>query len=126
MRAMYLNHSVICIIALGGIGLAGAAEAQFAGNAPITVATNQSVAGAAVGNGVTQGKPVAVVTSNGRPAVGVGALSAQSDHYGSAASVSVANNERLVGVDGPGGYRAPINVSVDNPRKAPVLSGPHR
>lgn len=126
MNISSLRRTIVSIAICGGIGITGAAEAQFAGNAPITVATNQSLAGVAVGNGVSQDKRVAVVTSKGRPAVGVGALSGQSDHYGSAGSVSVLNTERLAGVDGPGGYRAPTNVSVDNPSKAPVLSGPRR
>lgn len=98
------------------------ALAQGQPAAPVTVRTNQSLVGATVGNGRVQGQPVVDVQSGGRPAVGVGALSGRVDHFGSAGSVSIANNARLIGVDGAGGVRSPTSVSVANPKQAPIFS----
>ena len=91
--------------------------------APVTVRTNQSLVGATIGNGRVQGQSAVDVQSSGRPAVGVGALSGKVDHFGSAGTVSVANNARLVGVDGAGGVHSPNSISIANPRQAPILSG---
>ena len=92
--------------------------------APVTVRTNQSLVGATVGNGRVQGQPAVDIQSSGRPAVGVGALSGKVDHFGSAGTVSLANNARLVGVDGNGGMQSANSISIANPRQAPVLSRP--
>jgi hypothetical protein len=89
--------------------------------APVQVNTGQSLVGAAIGNGVTQGARVVEVNSRSQPAVGVGALSPE-NHFGSAASVSALNSSRLLGVDGPGGKNATTSISVRNPKQAPVLS----
>jgi len=109
-------------VVAGGVMLPAGAQAQAITNAPIAAGLNQSVVGAAVGNGVTQGKTVANVGGGDRPLVGVGALSAKSDHYGSAASVSVLNSERLLAVDGPGGPSSTTSVSVPNSTRQPVLA----
>ncbi len=116
------------LIALGCLtcsGFAGAANAQVAAaNNLVTARTSQSLVGASVGTGTTQGQSVADVSpANGRPKIGVGVGSGKVDHFGSKGSVSVANNARLVGVDGPGGVNSPNSVSVRNPSQAPVLSG---
>ena len=130
MTAMFhqrlISRTVGILLASGVIG-AGAAPAQLAAaNNLATVRTNQSLVGATVGNGKVQGQPVVDVQSKGRPAVGVGALSGKVDHFGSAGTVSVANNARLLGVDGAGGVNSPNSVSIRNPKQAPILSSPGR
>ena len=107
------------------LGMAGSTHAQLtsATNNAVTVRSNQSLVGAAVGTGTQQGASVVDVQSKGRPAVGVGVGSGKVDHFGSKASVSVANNARVVGVDGAGGANSPNSVSVANPARQPVLSG---
>lgn len=118
-------------LALGGLicsGFAGAAKAQLpnaanATNNAVTVRTNQSLVGAAVGTGTTQGQSVATVSGKGQPKIGVGVGSGKVDHFGSKGSVSIANNARLVGVDGAGGPNSANSVSVRNPTQRPVLSG---
>lgn len=119
-----LSVRFIKIAGFSMLVLPAAVYAHTSSSPSIVVRTNQSLASAAVGNGQQQGHAVAAVQSKGQPAVGVGALSGQVNHFGSAGSVSVANNARLLGVDGPGGYGSPTSVSVSNPRQAPVLSKP--
>jgi hypothetical protein len=124
MNKTYWNRALI--------GVAGAfvtvtmmpasAQAQSASGAPVTVGASQSLLGATGGNGISQSKPVASVDGGGRPLIGVGALSGKQDHYGSAASVSVLNSARLVGVDGPGGAGSSTSISVQNPTSKPVLA----
>ena len=105
--------------------LPAAAQAQSGAlNNLATVRTNQNLVGVAVGNGTTQGQPIVdAQPANGRPAVGVGALSGRVDHFGSTGSVSVANNARILGVDGAGGPGSANSVSVRNPGQSPALSG---
>jgi hypothetical protein len=115
------------LLALGclvGAGITGAAQAQLAAtNNAVTVRSNQNLVGAAAGTGTQQGASVVdVQPANGRPAVGVGVGSGKVDHFGSKASVSVANNARILGVDGAGGTRSPNSVSVRNPTQQPVLN----
>jgi hypothetical protein len=114
---------------LGGIVLSAAfatstmAQAQtgLLDNA-VNVRANQQLIGVGVGTGTNQGSSVATVApSQGRPAIGVGVGSGQVDHFGSRASISVANNARLLGVDGPGGVNSPTSVSIRNPSQRPVL-----
>jgi hypothetical protein len=116
------------LLALGGLictGMAGAARAQVAAtNNLVTARTNQSLVGASVGTGTKQGQSVADVSpSSGRPKIGVGVGSGKVDHFGSKGSVSVANNARILGVDGKGGANSPNSVSVRNPSQKPVLNG---
>lgn len=99
-----------------------AVDAQSASNSGLTVDTNQSLVGAEIGDGIRPDTSIVTVTSNGTPAVGVGALSGDPRHYGSALSLSALNSARLLGVDtaaGPGGANS---VSLKNPKGAPVLS----
>ena len=119
------SYKMLAIGCLIGAGLAGSTQAQLASatNNLVTARTTQSLAGVAVGTGTQQGASVVDVQSKGRPAVGVGVGSGKVDHFGSKASVSVANNARLVGVDGPGGVNSPNSISVRNPTQRPILSG---
>jgi hypothetical protein len=88
----------------------------------VNIRSNQNLIGVGVGTGTKQGSAVATIApSQGRPAIGVGAGSGQIDHFGSKGSVSVANNARLLGVDGAGGYNSPNSVSIRNPSQRPVL-----
>jgi hypothetical protein len=116
-------------VLLGGAVLSAAlaipsvaqAQAGVLDNA-VNVRSNQQLIGVGVGTGTKQGSAVATVApSQGRPAIGVGAGSGQVDHFGSKGSVSVANNARLLGVDGAGGVNSPNSVSVRNPSQRPVL-----
>ena len=121
------------IVALGGLvctGLSGAAKSQVsaahlpnAANNAASVRTNQSLVGAAAGTGTQQGQSVATVSGKGQPKIGVGVGSGKVNHFGSKGSVSIANNARLVGVDGAGGPNSANSVSVRNPSQKPVLSG---
>ena len=116
-------RTTAALLLVAGLIVPTIARAQALSAVPtVTVRTNQSLVGAAVGNGVQQGHAVVDVQSQGRPAVGVGALSGKVDHFGSAGTVSVANNARLLGVDGAGGVHSPSSLSISNPRQAPVLS----
>ena len=119
------SYRLLVLGCLVSAGMAGATQAQLtsATNNAVTVRSNQGLAGAAVGTGTQQGASVVDVQSKGRPAVGVGVGSGKVDHFGSKASVSVANNARIVGVDGAGGANSPNSVSVANPARQPVLSG---
>ena len=119
-----ISVKFIKAVTVSALAIPAASFAQTSFSPSIVVPTNQSVASVAVGNGQQQGHSVATVQSKGQPAVGVGALSGQVNHFGSTGSVSVANNARLLGVDGPGGYGSPTSISVANPRQAPVLSKP--
>jgi len=119
---MTKSISRLALIAITSIAAAGAAQAQTSGSSLVNANTNQALLGVVSGNGTQQSAPTASVNGSGRPAVGVGALSGKQDHYGSAATVSVANSDRLVGVDGPGGRGSSTSVSVNNPRSAPVLA----
>jgi hypothetical protein len=92
-------------------------------NNAVTVRSNQKLVGAGVGTGTRQGQSVATVSGKGQPALGVGVGSGQVQHFGSKGSVSVANNARLLGVDGAGGYNSPNSISVRNPTQKPVLAG---
>ena len=87
-----------------------------------TVRTDQSLVGVAVGNGRVAGQPIVDVQSKGQPLIGVGALSGKKDHFGSAASISVANDARILGIDGPGGVNSANSISIRNPKQAPILS----
>jgi hypothetical protein len=89
----------------------------------VNARTNQKLVGAGVGTGTNQGQSVATVSGKGQPALGVGVGSGKVQHFGSKGSVSVANNARLLGVDGAGGYGSPNSVSVRNPTQKPVLAG---
>jgi hypothetical protein len=120
------KHVMIGMALAAATALAGPAQAQQ-GNALnnlVTARTNQNLAGLAVGNGVNQGQPIVdVQPASGRPKIGVGALSGRVDHFGSKGTVSVANNARIVGIDGAGGVRSPNSISVRNPTQQPILSG---
>lgn len=127
-RHLKIVSSVSAAGALGLAALSGIAHAQ-SGNLTNLGSSNLGggapavgdVAGAGVGNGVNKGKPIAT-TSNGKtPAIGVGALSGSPNHNGSVATVSVLNNNRLVGVsNGPVGSNG---VNIINPSHGPVLAG---
>ncbi|WP_442679041.1 hypothetical protein ACSBM8_16290 [Sphingomonas sp. ASY06-1R] len=119
------SYKIVAIGCIAGIGMVGSANAQLATatNNLVTARTTQNLAGVAVGTGTQQGASVVDVQSKGRPVIGVGVGSGKVDHFGSAASVSVANNARIVGVDGPGGVHSPNSVSVRNPTQRPILSG---
>jgi hypothetical protein len=111
------------VLLSAGIVLPTAAQAQLQvlDNA-VNLRTNQQLIGAGVGTGTKQGSSVVTVSpSQGNPVIGVGAGSGQVDHFGSRASVSVANNARLLGVDGAGGPSSPNSLSVRNPSQRPVL-----
>ncbi|HMI19133.1 MAG TPA: hypothetical protein VK533_06285 [Sphingomonas sp.] len=118
------------LIAVGMLACSGFVRAAQAAPAPtkatdnaVNVRTNQKLVGAGVGTGTKQGQSVATVSGKGQPALGVGAGSGQVQHFGSKGSVSVANNARLLGVDGKGGYNSPNSASVRNPTQKPVLTG---
>jgi hypothetical protein len=118
------------LVALGLLACSGFVRAAQAAPTPtnaannaLTVRSNQKLVGAGVGTGTKQGQSVATVSGKGQPALGVGVGSGQVQHFGSKGSVSVANNARLLGVDGAGGYNSPNSVSVRNPTQKPVLSG---
>ncbi|WP_420139730.1 hypothetical protein [Sphingomonas sp.] len=120
-----LSYKMLALSCIAGVGMVGSANAQLASatNNLVTARTTQNLAGVAVGTGTKQGASVVDVQSQGRPAVGVGVGSGKVDHFGSTASVSVANNARIVGVDGPGGVNSPNSISVRNPTQRPILSG---
>ena len=96
--------------------------AALAQTSASTISVPQAVLSVVVGNGVQQSAPIVTVPSQGKPLIGVGALSGSPDHYGSTASLSVLNTNRLLGVDGPGGEASALSISLRNPRQAPILS----
>ena len=107
----------------GFVRAAQATDPTNAVNNAVNVQTNQKLVGAGVGTGTKQGQSVATVSGKGQPALGVGVGSGQVQHFGSKGSVSVANNARLLGVDGAGGYNSPNSISVRNSTQRPVLAG---
>ena len=100
-----------------------AAGAQVVSNSGLVLNTNQSLLGLSVGNGIDQSHALVTVQPSGKPAIGVGALSGNPSHFGSALSVSALNTSRLLGVDSSGGPSGTGSLSLANPRQAPVLSG---
>jgi hypothetical protein len=120
------NGSMIGLAMLATAGLVEAAHAQPGGalNNLVTARTNQNLVGVAVGNGINQGQAIVdVQPASGQPKIGVGALSGRVDHFGSKGTLSVANNARIVGIDGAGGVRSPNSISVRNPTQQPILRG---
>jgi hypothetical protein len=118
----------VAFAALGFMIASGMVHAAQAQTSPltnlVTARSNQNLVGVAVGNGKVAGQPIVdVQPANGRPAIGVGALSGRKDHFGKNASVSVLNDARLVGIDGKGGVRSPNSISIRNPAQQPVLAG---
>jgi hypothetical protein len=123
MRTVAISSALAA--ATSALLAAAPASAQLGAlNNAVTVRSNQSLVGASVGTGITQGQSVVDVSpAKGRPAIGVGVGSGKVDHFGSKGTVSVANNARLLGVDGAGGTSSPNSVSVRNPTQRPILSG---
>ena len=96
-------------------GPLGGLPAAAAGTAPVAVIT--------LGDGVHSGagQPVAQVGGGaGTPLIGVGALS-PGVHDGSAASISLANSARLLGVSA-GPVAADRGVTVFNPTGRPIFA----
>lgn len=121
MKSIYM---MAAITASAAMLLPAAASAQLFGSGPlIDLRTNQSLLGVAVGTGRVAGQTLVAVTPAGQPRVGVGVLSGKVAHFGSAASVSVANDARILGVDGPGGVHSANSLSIRNPRQGPLLGG---
>ena len=123
--------AVIVAAFLGAFALPAVVSAQTVGStagslgSPIVSTGNlpagNGIASGAVGNGVNVGQPIVQTGSSGPSKVGIDVLSGQPSHNGSAASISVLNSDRLLGVStGPVGSNG---VNVMNPTKKPVLSG---
>jgi len=121
MKSVYM---MAAIVASAATMLPAAASAQLFGSGPlIDLHTNQSLLGVAIGTGRVAGQTLIAVEPASQPRVGVGVLSGKVDHFGSAASVSVANDARILGVDGPGGVHSARSLSIRNPRQGPILGG---
>lgn len=117
---MRVSFTIALICAASSLATAASAQLSATNNL-VTARTNQSLVGASVGTGTEQGQSAASVAPRGRPAVGVGVGSGKVDHFGSKGSVSVANNARLLGVDGAGGANSANSISVRNPSQRPAL-----
>jgi hypothetical protein len=117
-----MNKHIFTGIALALSLGSTAVSAQVVSNSGLVLNTSQSLVGANIGNGITAGQSIVTIQAKGTPAIGVGALSGNPDHYGSAASVSLLNSVRLLGVDSATGPNGANSISLKNPNPGPILS----